>query len=111
MRLIDADKAIEIWKEKDFIKFVGQEEKAKMLLDVLPTEPRWISCSERLPEEDGHYLITVKYVHVDGYDDIYTERGAWIDGEWDMFCHEYCGKVEAILAWMPLPQPYKEGEQ
>lgn len=50
MRLIDADKAIEIWKEKDFIKLMGQEEKAKMLLDLLPTEPKWIPVSERLPK-------------------------------------------------------------
>lgn len=68
---------------------------------------RWIPVSERLPEEDGQYLITVKYVHVDGYDDIYAENGEWMDGKWDTFCFGHCGQVEAILAWMPLPEPYK----
>ena len=68
----------------------------------------WIPCSERLPEENGQYLITVKYVHVDGYDDIYAEHGEWTDGKWDMFCFGHCGKVENIIAWMPLPKPYKE---
>ena len=67
---------------------------------------RWIPCSERLPEENGQYLITVKYVHVDGYDDIYAEHGEWTNGKWDMFCFGHCGKVENIIAWMPLPEPY-----
>ena len=71
-------------------------------------QQRWIPCSERLPEENGQYLITVKYVHVDGYDDIYAEHGEWTDGKWDMFCFGHCGKVENIIAWMPLPEPYAE---
>ena len=70
-------------------------------------QQRWIPCSERLPEENGQYLITVKYVHVDGYDDIYAEHGEWTDGKWDMFCFGHCGKVENIIAWMPLPEPYQ----
>lgn len=85
---------------------------AKVLYEVLRIleETKWIPCSERLPEEDGQYLITVKYVHVDGYDDIYAEHGDWTDGKWDMFCFGHCGKVENITAWMPLPEPYKEVE-
>ena len=71
-------------------------------------EPHWIPCSERLPEEDGQYLITVKYVHVDDYEDIYSEHGEWADGKWDMFTFGHCGKVENIIAWMPLPEPYRE---
>lgn len=70
-------------------------------------QPEWIPCSERLPEEDGQYLITVKYKHVDGYDDIYAEHGEWYDGKWDMFFFGHCGEAEGIIAWMPLPEPYK----
>ena len=73
---------------------------------------RWIPCSERLPEENGQYLITVKYKHVDSYEDIYAEHGEWIDGRWDMFSFGHCGEVEDIIAWMPLPAPYSpEGEE
>ena len=68
--------------------------------------PRWIPCNERLPEEDGQYLITVKYKHVDGYVDIYAEHGEWFERKWDML-FGHCGEVEAIIAWMPLPGPYK----
>lgn len=81
-------------------------------LENLPSaqpEQRWIPCSERLPEENGQYLITVKYEHEEGYNDIYAEHGDWSDGKWDMFCFGHCGKVESIIAWMPLPEPYVEG--
>ena len=68
----------------------------------------WIPVSERLPEEDGQYLITVKYKHVnDSYDDVYAEHGEWYDGRWDMFYFAHCGEVEDIIAWQPLPEPYK----
>ena len=79
-------------------------------IEKLSSAERWIPCSERLPEENGQYLITVKYVHVDGYDDIYAEHGEWADGKWHMFMFGHCGKVENIIAWMPLPEPYEEDE-
>lgn len=86
----------------------------RCVLSGLPSaqpEQRWITCSERLPEEDGQYLITVKYKHVnDSYEDVYAEHGEWYDGRWDMFCFGHCGEVEDIIAWMPLPEPYK-GEE
>ena len=74
-------------------------------VDVL-AQTQWIPCNERLPEEDGQYLITVKYKHVDGYVDIYAEHGEWFERKWDML-FGHCGEVEAIIAWMPLPEPYK----
>lgn len=75
-----------------------------------PKTGHWIPVSERLPEEDGQYLITVKYKHVnDSYEDVYAEYGEWYDGRWDMFCFGHCGEVEEIIAWMPypLPAPYE----
>lgn len=97
-----ADKGIQKEvKEKsheDFLEICNREE----------LEPHWIPCSERLPEENGQYLITVKYKHVnDSYEDVYAEHGEWFDGKWDMFCFGHCGEVEDIIAWMPLPEPYK----
>jgi hypothetical protein len=77
-------------------------------LKQLREQARWIPCSERCPEEDGQYLITVKYEHVNDYEDIYSEHGEWNDGKWDMSLFGHCGKVERITAWMPLPEPYKQ---
>lgn len=72
-----------------------------------PKTGHWIPVSERLPEENGQYLITVKYKPEEDYENIYAEHGEWADGRWDMFCFGHCGEVEGIVAWMPLPEPYK----
>lgn len=64
----------------------------KQLPSVQPE--RWIPCSERLPEKDGYYLTTTMYYQV--------YRDYWNGDNWD--------RTEMIIAWMPLPEPYK-GEQ
>ena len=82
---------------------------AAVIVLQMPSAQRWIPCSERMPEEDGQYLITVKYKHVnDSYEDIYAEHGDFYYGRWDMFCFGHCGEVEDILAWCELPEPWEE---
>lgn len=61
----------------------------------------WIPCDEGLPDETGDYLVT-----------IYWNERIMIDiGEID--CDgifkkwNYKSEVK-VLAWMPLPEPYKE---
>lgn len=80
-----------------------------VLEEISSAQPRWIPCSRELPNEDGQYNITVEYEHVDGYEDIYSEHGYWIDDHWDN-SYGHCGKVIKVLAWQPLPQPYKEAQ-
>ena len=57
--------------------------------------PRWIPVTERLPEEDGRYLITGK-------------RGTVYSLEYED--ERWYGGIQPI-AWMPLPEPYKGGEE
>lgn len=65
---------------------------------------KWIPCEERLPSEYGSYLVTY----------------AWDDGEplTDMLEFGKIGFYEAddewgdidydnVIAWMPLPEPWK----
>lgn len=75
-------------------------------------ENTWIPCSERLPEEpkenpvfDGKYLevylVTTKYGSNE-QDKVYPFRAFWnginfTDG-W---------RILDVMAWMPLPEPYK----
>lgn len=61
---------------------------------------RWIPCSERLPENDAYVLCTTitakgRRSVVRGY---YSEK-VWV-----------CGMNSNVIAWMPLPEPYKEYE-
>ena len=61
----------------------------------------WIPCSERLPEEDGNYLIWFRYENAIGIlsESMAMEYYADSTG-WD------CDNVE-VIAWHPLPKPYK----
>ena len=63
----------------------------------------WIPVTERLPKEDGNYLITARWecgepsVYMD-----YFQFGCM----WDDCHNERC----EVTAWMPLPEPW-EGEE
>lgn len=70
---------------------------------VPSAEPQWILCSEKLPE-DG----TEVFVYLFNRPSPYI---AWIkDCRWYTEDFEVESEDEPI-AWMPLPKPYKEGEQ
>ena len=61
----------------------------------------WIPCSERLPEIDGGYICTAKDVE-ESLELIYS---TWDNSWMDEFDSEY-----EVIAWMPLPLPYKAGD-
>lgn len=72
-------------------------------LDNAPTiEPKqeWIPCSERLPEENSFYLVTADHYRDKAYRS--TDMYLFVDGKWDTVHDD-------IIAWKPLPEPYKEG--
>jgi len=69
----------------------------------------WIPTSERQPEENGNYLAfyhsgdetaTLEFMMVDHC----NAGGGWL--------HEKSGKKSytKVIAWQPLPEPYKESE-
>ena len=72
---------------------------------------QWIPCSERLPERDADYLVTINSDYFYGEGSIvlmaYSENKWWYyndeQGYVDWFTDE-------VLAWMPLPEPYKAGD-
>ena len=68
-------------------------------------EPKWILCSERLPEESGRYLISVldgvgRRTTVAPYQPRYKA--------WTMTGRMAYWKV---IAWLPLPEPYRGEEK
>lgn len=60
----------------------------------------WIPCSERLPEPGEYYLVTRKYF---GWN--CTEYRTIDIAKYELDGWRSCHNV---LAWMPLPKPYKE---
>ena len=74
-------------------------------IDDAPTVNEWIPCSERLPLiEDQDVLATTTW------GDITIASRCSCD---DWFIHEgnSNAKTSDINAWMPLPEPYKGGEE
>lgn len=61
----------------------------------------WISCSERLPEESLNSVI--------GWDE-YRKRCCFVQyyaGQWQLAGKNKYGESVKIVAWRPLPEPYK----
>ena len=99
--------------------FVENEDIAKKIIGKLPSaqpEQRWIPVTERLPEdEEKEYLVTI-LDREDCVCEVY--KGFYSDGKWwTQWCHgclalneEPCGD-NVVIAWMPLPEPYRAGRR
>ena len=61
-------------------------------LKEIPSAQQWVPCSERLPDQNGKYLVVgrQKAINILKFD-----GGRWY-GKW------------GVVAWMPLPSPYRE---
>lgn len=127
MRLVDIDKVKKNldernpdWTAEDYVEecedaafyssiedFIADHDyEIEMMMfapEIVPDEPQWIPCSERLPEENCRVLISTEYKttciayyskeqwHPDGY------KGAIF-------------KPIYVLAWMPMPDAYEPPE-
>lgn len=70
--------------------------------DELMNKSRWIPVSERLPEEDGEYLVTKRAVWT-GKEEVDISR--WYED--DIETNNGFYKADKVIAWQPLPEPYK----
>ena len=78
-------------------------------------ENGWIPVTERLPEEDGRYLVTFKYgikVCMVGYGSCKrTVLGYPIGHGWYSLEEAQYYAEDSIIAWMHLPESYKEEDK
>lgn len=115
MRTIDGDKLIE-WLDASLEDCINCKantiagitalniDSFKRFIAEQPTIDQygtWIPCSERLPEEPELCLITQKI----GTQKV-RKTALRSSGEWRFNGRKI--KDEAVIAWMPLPEPYRE---
>lgn len=76
---------------------------------------RWIPTSEKLPEEGHDVLITKEPFKIKGYEQnvIIAERSADPrSGKIEWWSPEFGTLTDkSVLAWMPLPEPWKGEEE
>ena len=120
---------INVLYEKEAIKKTVYER-----LKQAPSIDRWIPCSERLPKENVPVNITwVNRNPVSYYADIkdipFTATGVYFEGKWywwssiveDLLAEygrtqwdrivELMDESIEVIAWMPLPEPWKGEEK
>jgi len=123
MRLIDADAlkelipttSVDMYENCRYCSLLSEEQVLE-LIDMTPTVDMWIPCSERLPEPNRHDAL-----NVDVYYLAQTEFGDMIvasyneshEGtKWWEQMYSYRIFDDEIVAWMPLPEQYREdGEE
>ena len=82
-------------------------------------ENKWIPVKERLPEEDGYYLVAKKIFNNSILQEVlsFAKDGRKVDKydfhrEWKNVWHYYDSEwghitVDSVTHWMPLPEPPK----
>lgn len=72
------------------------------LVNSQPQVGEWIPVSERLPETDDLMLVSCRTKKgINSVNRAYYSNGAWHGS----------GSMGGVVAWMPLPEPYKGGAE
>lgn len=109
MKQIKVNPNNEHFYSKEFIRGfnLGAERQYEADIADMPT---WIPCSERLPDEDGEYLVWAKTSFVpDHVGDPSTCQSITIASYYgNAHPIAWFGRsIEKVIAWMPLPSAYK----
>lgn len=124
MNEMTAEEAVKQIKENCYFASISEKTKQALDMAINALDQRWIPVSERLPEVDGMYFTTVKGIDVnyieirnfanslykiDKFDFSDKKGHGWYFYDSDYGIHGYIEETN-VIAWMPLPEPYKEGE-
>lgn len=102
-KALDADDVV-VTNMQEFVRKVAVDEIQKEYNNG------WIPCSERLPNEeemkraccngsgDSEFIVMIEGA-IKPTTLYRTQEGFWTDGKWEIY---------KVIAWQPLPEPYKE---
>lgn len=99
-------------------EFVGREQTTGLIIEIVNELAEkynngWIPCSERLPERNEVVLCWVTSTTIASgstYIIGSCDHGFWFLQTYEIGHHHFPVKDYKVIAWQPLPAPYKEGE-
>jgi hypothetical protein len=118
MLLLNKDGTADVYDDTwDITIHCTSEEEQKEAIKLLKKQmnSKWIPCSERMPDKTGKYLVTITQggtvhttvrrfnpnpKHPKQNEPLFTRRVPLYSG-WERATH-------GVIAWMPLPEAYKE---
>lgn len=113
MRLIDGDALREEWLKNGENEYVYDTNAVLESIDNAPTiEPygTWIPCSERLPKCNGRYMVWRLHYYGGEHGEAticyFDGQNTWHDADGVDFTRTL--NKGDVIAWMPLPKPYRE---
>ena len=110
----DIEKEIEFAMKCNMPAMVAGMRQIASVIEEQPKISEWIPCSERLPEmhredmeaEGEYYMISNPVIVTDGQQIYIAEYEADMDYRYGW--HSLDGEdYDNIIAWMPLPEPYR----
>jgi hypothetical protein len=108
-----------IWERCKQVTINELEEKFGCKVKIVGNEEEhndgWIPCSERLPENDDDVLCWYEYRIMQGTHEGEMNQKFEI-GYYNKYFKRWGGEVSSgrdckVIAWRPLPEPYKEDEE
>lgn len=103
---------------RGFCRVIFAEDFLKAVKTFPLVQSHWIPCSERLPEKSGRYLVTRglnacgslwNRIYISNYSDLMGIKSEKIWWQGNVGKPDF-KRLDDVIAWMPLPEPYK-GEE
>ena len=103
----ESDISMQNWKEHDdecsYGEMCAHDRDVDILQSLPSAQPRWIPCSERLPEKSGLYLVTMPFDRLMPVHSRYFNKR----GEQSFWSGH---PMNEVVAWMPLPTQWEGGQ-
>ena len=109
--------AVNSWRgrfSEEYNEAIDDCENSIKKLPPAQPEPQWIPVERELPEDFTDVLVWFEYFRYGDYNCLYQTHGiGTYVANYNLWTvnHETGWKDLRVIAWMPLPEPYKGGEK